>query len=106
MPKRPRKLRKVGSSKLSTDQLSHLISGYCLDGPLPALGGIDKSGFPMPFYDDLHRRQCWIENRDFILSLEGKTMIPGKEIFFGKWDENDMKVYFKKGDKPAAWHDY
>lgn len=87
MPLKPRKARKR-RQRLTGRQIEHLIYGW-------ALGGTLDSPVP-PFESEEHRRQCWEDNRDYILSLEGVERVPG---VFGC-------VPLKKGEKPQAMLDY
>jgi len=103
MPRRLRKRIDRIEKNLSYDQLSHLISGYTLDGPDPKLGGIDKSGFEMPFSSDDHRRECWEKNKKYIMNLAGQ--LAPKNYFWAARDENGRRVYFPKGELPAAAKD-
>ena len=104
MPRKPRKRIKHLNSSLTLDQLGHLISGFCLDGARPVLGGIDGHGFSMPFRDNAHRLQEWRKHKKYIWSLEGK-LAPARYF----WSENNsagQRVYFRKGSKPSASVDY
>ena len=105
MPRRPRRKIKHKQSNLSIEQLAHLISGYALDGAKPIFGGVDKNGFPMPFYDDSHRRECWEKNRNHILSLAGRR-VNDPLFFWARYDERGRRVYFRANDMPAAARDY
>jgi hypothetical protein len=88
-------------SNLSPDQLGHIITGNALDGPEPQLGGKDRHGFQMPFRDTAHRRQCWIENREYILGLQG---VPVEDPMYF-WPGNS-DVYFNATSEISAYRDY
>jgi hypothetical protein len=75
-------------------QIEHLIYGWCLAVVDPQEYGHESIHYP--FCDDAHRRACWLENREMILSYAGKGRIPG---VFGAEP-------LKKGQKPAAMKDY
>jgi len=105
MPTNRTRRKKGRKSDLSSDQLQHLISGNVLDGPEPRLGGIDRHGFPMPFRDDDHRRQMWIENRDYIMGLEGQE-VTHPQYFWSDTNSEGRRVYFLPGEMPAAARDY
>jgi hypothetical protein len=103
MPYKPKrdKRRVTGHCTLTADQLGHIITGFALDGPEPRLGGRDRHGYEMPFADDAHRRQCWVENREFILGLEGVTV--DDPMYF--WRGNSG-VYFNATTEISAYRDY
>ena len=87
MPRKPTKARRIRPG-LTGRQIEHLIHGFCL-----AINcGYENIHYP--FQNEDHRKQIWIENREYLLSLEGAGKIPG---VFGE---------LRKGEKPTALKDY
>jgi hypothetical protein len=80
-------------SFLTGRQTEHLLYGFCLPFDPAEYGHRD---IKFPFRDEAHRRQCWQENREYIMSLEGIERVPG---VFGH-------TPLRKGKKPAAMLDY
>jgi len=88
MPVRPKKgiTRRTAGGGLTTPELENLILGF--------------SFFDEPFTNDQERRQCWIKNRLYIMSLQGKAG-QNEAMSFGV-----DKIYFDFGFRPAAWWAY
>lgn len=82
-------MKKRTGSKLNGRQTEHLLYGWCLavcDGP----------DIHFPFRDVNHRREMWLEHKEYLFSLEGVARIPG---VFGN-------TPLPKGKKPSAFYDY
>ena len=80
--------KKSTAKALTGRQIEHLLYGWCLGGC--------REHPVFPFESEEHRCQCWFDNRDWILSMEGVERIPG---VFGAFP-------VRKGRKPAAMEQY
>jgi len=83
--------KKNQTTTLSGQQTLHLLRGWSLGVNTE----YEHGHIGYPFRDAAHRRQLWLENREFFLSLKPGQRIPG--VFGGS---------LKKGEKPAAQKDY
>ena len=74
---------------LTGQQTLHLLRGWCL----AVNTEYDDLGFP--FRDEAHRKELWVQHRDYLMSLSGVGRIPG--VFGGS---------LKAGEKPSAYYEY
>jgi|GEM_PF-1584206 len=51
-------------TELTARQIEHLIYGWCL-------------GNSFPFDSEDHRRECWLANREHLMSIPGGGYVPG-----------------------------
>jgi hypothetical protein len=84
-----RKLRKTKPMRLTADQSVHLLCGWCLDS-------VDGRSPDFPFKDEEHRKQCWIENRDLLMS---NMDIPYKQ-------RESFRDIGRQQIRPLAWWQY
>jgi hypothetical protein len=92
MPRKPRGVKKKGTTTLTEDQVNYLIGGVCLDGFAPDYGHPRNSPlFHVPFESEAHIREAWEQNRNFLMNLQG-----GQRSF-------DRFAYF---ERPRAWWNF